>query len=146
MFGFFMIAAIAYILIQRTASSRQTMPITFIVLLLGVLCGVAGKFCVDTLGGSGYYWLIYWEAMCLLHFFSNIFPSGLFLLLHGPISVSQGAKGNTLIPYWTRQIVFYATILLFLPLLCGLMPFASLSDWKDHFLLLVADSLSNIAV
>ncbi|KAL6338724.1 hypothetical protein AAG906_023873 [Vitis piasezkii] len=114
MFGIFMIVAIAYLLLQRSASSKQTMPVTFIILLLGVVCGVAGKFCVDTLG-----------ALCLLHFFSNICTSALFLLLHGPITVSQGAKGNTMIPYWIRRTLFYAAILLFLPLLCGLMPFAS---------------------
>ncbi|RVX21459.1 Protein CPR-5 [Vitis vinifera] len=110
---------------QVSASSKQTMPVTFIILLLGVVCGVAGKFCVDTLGGSGYHWLLYWEALCLLHFVSNICTSALFLLLHGPITVSQGAKGNTMIPYWIRRTLFYAAILLFLPLLCGLMPFAS---------------------
>ena len=139
-----MIVVIAYLLLQRSSSSKQTMPITFIVLLLGVVCGVAGKFCVDTLGGNGYHWLYYWEALCLLHFFSNICLSGLFLLLHGPVTVSQESKGNTLIPYWIRRTLFYAAILLFLPLLCGLMPFASPGDWKDHFLLLVADSFSDI--
>lgn len=144
MFGIFMIVAIAYLLLQRSASSKQTMPVTFIILLLGVVCGVAGKFCVDTLGGSGYHWLLYWEALCLLHFVSNICTSALFLLLHGPITVSQGAKGNTMIPYWIRRTLFYAAILLFLPLLCGLMPFASPGEWKDRFLLLLADSLSNI--
>ncbi|RVW55058.1 Protein CPR-5 [Vitis vinifera] len=56
---------------QVSASSKQTMPVTFIILLLGVVCGVAGKFCVDTLGGSGYHWLLYWEALCLLHFMTE---------------------------------------------------------------------------
>lgn len=72
MFGTFMIIAIAYLIVQRSASSKQTMPITFMILLLGVICGAAGKFCVHTLGGNGYDWLLYWEALCLLHFFSNL--------------------------------------------------------------------------
>ena len=63
-----------------------------------------------------------------------------------PITVSQGAKGNTMIPYWICQILIYATIFLLLPLLCGLMPFESPSEWSDHFLLLIVDPHSNIGV
>ncbi|XP_062007093.1 protein CPR-5 isoform X1 [Rosa rugosa] len=138
-FGFFMIFAIAYLILQRSAVSKQTMPVTFIVLLLGIACGWAGKFCVDTLGGSGYHWLIYWETLCLVHFFCNVFTSVLFHILHGPIDVSPGTKGNSIFPYWIRRLVFYGITFLFLPLLCGLLPFASLAEWKHHFLLLVAD-------
>ncbi|CAN4125567.1 unnamed protein product [Withania somnifera] len=74
LFGAFLILAIAYLLLQRSATSNQTMPVTFILLLLGVGCGFAGKFCIDTLGGSGYHWLIYWETLCLLHFFRMSVP------------------------------------------------------------------------
>ncbi|KAK9272132.1 hypothetical protein L1049_002502 [Liquidambar formosana] len=141
LFGVLMILAIAYLLLQRSASSKQTMPVTSILLILGVACGFAGKLCVDTLGGSGYHWLLYWEALCLLHFFSNICPSALFLVLYGPVTVSQGAKGSVIYPYWIRRFQFYAVVLLFLPLFCGLMPFASPGEWKDHFSLLVTDFL-----
>ncbi|XVF58660.1 hypothetical protein PTKIN_Ptkin07bG0084100 [Pterospermum kingtungense] len=139
MFGVLMILVVAYLLIQRSATSKQTMPVTFILLLLGIACGLAGKFCVDTLGGNGYYWLFYWEILCLLHFLSNAFTSVLFLILHGPVNVSQGKRQSTLVPYWIRRSVFYSIMLLILPLLCGLVPFASLSEWKDHFLLLVVN-------
>lgn len=138
-FGFFMILAIAYLIVQRSAGSKQTMPVTFLVLLLGIACGWAGKFCVDTLGGSGYHWLMYWETLCLLHFFCNVFTSVLFRILHGPIDVTQGTKGSSIFPYWMRRLVFYGITFLFLPLLCGLLPFASLGEWKHHFLLLVTD-------
>uniref|UniRef100_A0A5B7C7D2 Protein CPR-5-like n=1 Tax=Davidia involucrata TaxID=16924 RepID=A0A5B7C7D2_DAVIN len=141
LFGVLMILAIAYLLLQRSATSKQTMPVTFILLLLGVACGFAGKLCIDTLGGSGYHWLFYWEALCLFHFFSNVCTSALFLFLHGPITVSQGARGNTIFPYWIRRSLFYATALLFLPLLCGFVPFASPGEWKDHFSSLVIDFL-----
>ncbi|KAL6223018.1 hypothetical protein ACLB2K_006408 [Fragaria x ananassa] len=138
-FGFFMIFAIAYLILQRSAGSKQTMPVTFIVLLLGIACGLAGKYCVDTLGGSGYHWLIYWETLCLLHFLCNVFTSVLFHILHGPVDVSPRMKGNSVFPYWIRRLAFYGITFLFLPLLCGLLPFASLGEWKHHFLLLVTN-------
>ncbi|KAG8373312.1 hypothetical protein BUALT_Bualt11G0010900 [Buddleja alternifolia] len=132
LFGAIMIGSIAFLLIQRSSTSNHSMPVTFILLLLGVACGCAGKFCIDTLGGSGNRWLIYWEALCLLHFFSNIFPSTLYFVLNGPITVAEMAGKNTIFPYWMRRSIFYAT-LLYLPLLCGFMPFASPWEWFDHF-------------
>ena len=144
LFGFLMIITIAYLLLQRSgSSSRQTMPITFILLLLGFACGFAGKLCIDTLGGSGYLWLLYWESLCLVHFFANVWTSALFRILHGPVNVSQGMKGHTIVPYWIRRSLFYATMLLFLPLVCGLLPFASLGKWIDHFVVLVFDYQSS---
>ncbi|XP_016435624.2 protein CPR-5 [Nicotiana tabacum] len=140
LFGAILILAIAYLLLQRSATSNQTMPVTFILLLLGVGCGFAGKFCIDTLGGSGYHWLIYWETLCLLHFFSNVCISTLLLILNGPVTVSEKSTRDTRFPYWMRRSVFYTTLLLFLPLLCGLMPFAGPGEWKDHFSSLVLDA------
>ncbi|KAJ8557328.1 hypothetical protein K7X08_002953 [Anisodus acutangulus] len=139
LFGAFMILAIACLLLQRSATSNQTMPVTYILLLLGVGCGFAGKFCIDALGGSGYHWLIYWETLCLLHFFSYVFISTLFLILNGPVTVSEKSRDRTF-PYWMRRSMFYTTLLLFLPLLCGLMPFAGAGEWKNHFSSLVLDA------
>ncbi|CAK9320632.1 unnamed protein product [Citrullus colocynthis] len=141
-FGVIMILAIAYLLLQRSATSNQAMPVTFIVLLLGVACGLAGKFCIDTLGGSGFHWLMVWETLCLLHLFANIFTSALFIILHGPIEVSQGKIRHTILPYWFRRAVFYSLLLVFMPLLCGLIPFAGISEWKDHFCLLVTETIA----
>ncbi|XP_015167482.1 protein CPR-5 [Solanum tuberosum] len=140
LFGALLILAIAYLLLQRSATSNQTMPVTFILLLLGVGCGFAGKFCIDTLGGSGYRWLIYWETLCLLHFFSNVCISTLFLILNGPVTVSEKSTRDRTFPYWMRRSVFYTTVLVILPLLCGLMPFAGPGEWKDHFSSLVLDA------
>lgn len=131
-FGLLMILVVAYSAFQRSASSGPIMPVTFILLLLGALCGTAGKLCVDTLGGNGYRWLVYWQAFCLVHFLANAFPSGLYLVLYGPVSVTQSIKVIR-IPYWIRRYTFYAVMLLVLPTLSGLLPFASLKDWKDHF-------------
>lgn len=141
-FGVIMILAIAYLLLQRSATSNQAMPVTFIVLLLGVACGLAGKLCIDTLGGSGFHWLMVWETLCLLHLFANIFTSALFIILHGPIEVSQGKIRHTILPYWFRRAVFYSLLLVFMPLLCGLIPFAGISEWKDHFCLLVTEMIA----
>ncbi|XP_075510340.1 protein CPR-5 isoform X2 [Primulina tabacum] len=132
LFGIILIGAITFLLIQRSSTTHQTMPITFIVLLLGVGCGYAGKFCIDTLGGSGNHWLIYWEAICLLHFFSNVFHSTLFVALNGPVTAVESLEEKTMLPYWARRLIFYS-VLLSLPLLCGLMPFASFWEWIDHF-------------
>lgn len=140
LFGFLMVLGIAFLLIQRSGTAKQTMPITFILLLLGIVCGLAGKLCVDTLGGNGYHWLLYWEVLCFIHFFANIWISALFFILHGPITGSQVSTGkSTFFPYWIRRFLFYATSVLLLPLLCGLMPFAGPGEWKDHFYLLTTD-------
>ncbi|CAL9111140.1 unnamed protein product [Musa textilis] len=131
-FGILMILTIAYLVFQRSAMSGPTMPVTFLVMLLGVVCGFAGKLCVDTLGGSGYHWLIYWEVLCMLHFFANVFPSAFHYILYGPVAVTQGA--NTVrLPYWVRRCSFYILLLLILPTVSGLLPFASIKEWKVHF-------------
>ncbi|KAF9603960.1 hypothetical protein IFM89_039314 [Coptis chinensis] len=140
LFGVVMILAIAYLLLLRSSTSNQSMPVTHILLLLGVVCGFVGKLCVDTLGGSGYNWLLHWEALCLLHFFANICISTFFTILYGPVSVSQGFETKERLPYWIRRYTFFAVVLFFLPLLCGMMPFASPSDWKDHFVSIAKDA------
>lgn len=132
-FGLAMVVAIAYFVFQRySVSTPTTMPVTFI-LLLGFLCGIAGMLCVDTLGGSGLCWLLYWEVLCLVHFWANIFPSVLYQLLYGPISVSPVKAEGRLVPYWFRRFMFNIIISIIYPALCGLLPFASLRDWKEHF-------------
>ena len=142
LFGLFLILFIAYLLLQRSSSSKQTLPITFIVLLLSLLCGAAGKVCVDTLGGSGYHWLVFWEMICLVHFLCNVCTPTLFFVLYGPLTTSPGTKDNNpRLPYWIRRLTFYGLMLLFLPLLCGLLPFASIGEWEDHFLIQIGDYL-----
>lgn len=133
--GGFMIVAIAYFLSKRSVPSSQTMPVTLLVIFLGVMCGISGKLCIDTLGGDGGCWLILWWTFCSIHIFSNIWTSTLFVILNGPITVSEKITKNDdpLVPYWCRRVLFYTTIALFLPLLCGLLPLASFSEWKDHF-------------
>ncbi|XP_028755120.1 protein CPR-5 [Neltuma alba] len=143
-FGFLMICAVAYLLMWRsTASTTQTMPVTFILLLLGVACGYFGKLCVDTLGGNGYVWLLYWEILCLLHFLSIVCTSVLFQILHEPVTATQTRKGDTKFPYWFRRFLFYASLLVFLPLFCGLLPFAGLVHWKDHFMMKLTEHLTD---
>lgn len=46
LFVVLMILSITYLLLQRSTTSKQAMPVTFILLLLGVACGFAGKFCI----------------------------------------------------------------------------------------------------
>lgn len=141
-FGILMIIAVAYLLLQRSASVNQTMPITFIFLLLGVACGFTGKLCVDALGGDGYHWLFYWETLCALHLFSHVWTSALFLILHGPVTVSQGGRSSSIFPFRLRRLLYYGIVLLFLPVSCGLLPFAAPSEWKDRFFLLATDFMN----
>ncbi|KAL5714732.1 hypothetical protein ACHQM5_016652 [Ranunculus cassubicifolius] len=140
MFGVFMILAIAYLLLQRSSTSRQMMPVTHIVFLLMIMCGTVGKLCVDTFGGNGYIWVLYWETLCLVHFLANIFTSTFFTIMHGSVNVTQEFRAKARLPFWARRIVFYSFILI-LPLLCGLMPYAGPSDWKDHFVSLARNVL-----
>uniref|UniRef100_A0A0E0JSU5 CPR5-1 n=1 Tax=Oryza punctata TaxID=4537 RepID=A0A0E0JSU5_ORYPU len=131
-FGILMILAIAWLAFQRSATTGSNMPITFNLILLGIICGFAGRFCTNTLGGDGNTWLIYWEVLCSIHLLGNLFPSLLYHVLHGPISVSHREQ-IVWLPYWVRRCLFYAAVGLILPALTGLLPFASLSGWKDHF-------------
>jgi hypothetical protein len=138
LFGILMILTISFLLFQRASSANRTMPITFL-LLLGVACGYAGKFCVDALGGSGYLWLKYWESICSIHFFSNMCTSKLYSILHGPVVVMEVEKRHVIVPFWVRQVVFYLAVVLVLPVLCGFLPFAGFGEWKDHFCLVLFD-------
>ncbi|KAG9150787.1 hypothetical protein Leryth_002944 [Lithospermum erythrorhizon] len=143
MFAISMIIVIMYLLIQRSSSSNQTMPLTFIILGLGVAIGVFGKLCIDTLGGSGYHWLFHWEVLCFLHFLSIFWTKMLHSILYGPVTPFEQKKSSVLSPYVIRRISYYTVMLLVLPLLCGLLPFASLGEWSDHFSsLFIANTLS----
>ncbi|KAL1215460.1 Protein CPR-5 [Cardamine amara subsp. amara] len=129
-FGALMILIFTYIIIQRSSGAKQTMPVTFIVIILGIFCGLPGKFCVDTLGGSGKLWLLLWEVFCLLQFGSNVFTLALYRLLYGPVNVTQEIKPNTMVPYWVRRSLF-GVILLVLPVMNGALPFATFGEWRD---------------
>lgn len=131
-FGIVMIMAIAWLAFQRSAVSGSNMPVTFNFILLGVVCGIAGRFCANTLGGDGNIWLICWEVLCSIHLLGNCYPSVLYRVLHGPLSVSD-RKEIVWFPYWIRRWVFYAVLGFIIPALTGFLPFASLSDWFNHF-------------
>ena len=126
-----MAALIGWLIFQRSAMTGPNMPITFNGMLLGVVCGYFGRLCVDTLGGDGDVWLIFWEVLCSIHLLGNIWPSLLHGLLYGPVSVTHRTKAVHL-PYWARRYAFYVLVSLILPCSAGLLPFASLSDWKGH--------------
>lgn len=140
--GFAAIAVIASTLVRNTvASTSQARPTTIIILFLGLICGCAGKFSVDTLGGSGFHWLVQWEVFCLLHAFSVYFPASLFWILNGPASSSVGIKKNPLLfPSWVRKFVFHS-VLLVLPVMAGLTPFAPIREWAEHISLVVFDNV-----
>lgn len=45
------------------------MFVIIFIVVLGGICGVVGKFVVDSLGGLGYYWLFVWEIFCFVYIF-----------------------------------------------------------------------------
>ncbi|KQK01710.1 hypothetical protein BRADI_3g57717v3 [Brachypodium distachyon] len=130
-FGVLIILLIAWLIFQRSAMTGPNMPISFNLVLLGVVCGFVGRFCVDTLGGDGNVWLVFWEILCAIHLLGNSYPSLLHRGLYGPISVTHRPKAVGL-PYWVRRYILYAVLSFILPCLAGLLPFASLSDWREH--------------
>ncbi|KFK28181.1 hypothetical protein AALP_AA8G482700 [Arabis alpina] len=147
-FGVLMILVFTYFIIQRSSGTKQTMPVTFIVLFLGIVCGLPGKFCVDTIGGNGKLWLFLWEMFCLLQFLANVFTLALYGLIYGPITVTQETKpsrcSSSMVPYWVRRSFFFVLIMLVLPVINGLLPFATFSEWKDHFYVLMYASGSDV--
>ncbi|XP_031492113.1 protein CPR-5 [Nymphaea colorata] len=133
LFSLCFFALVAYLLLRQSCSSGQAWRITFIIIMLGVFGSISGKLCVDGLGGSGNCWLCYWCILCLLHAVANFFTPALHYALNGPVAISQSAE-KVWFPYWLRRSIFYSCIFMILPMLCGLMPFASISDWGQHFL------------
>ncbi|CAL5019772.1 unnamed protein product [Urochloa decumbens] len=140
-FGFLMISLIVWLIIQRSAMTGTNMPVTFNGMLLGVGCGWGGRYCVDTLGGDGNVWLVFWEAICFIHLLGNTWPSLLQHMLYGPVSVTDRTK-SVRPPYWVRRYVFYALMSIILPCLAGLLPFASISDWNEHAVQYIVSTFS----
>ncbi|CAL9244900.1 unnamed protein product [Arabidopsis halleri] len=130
-FGVLMIIFFTYFISKRSAGTKQTMPISFIILFLGIFCGISGKLCVDTLGGNGKLWLIVWEVFCLFQFVANVFALALHGLMFGCINVTQSSRCNSMFPYWARRSVLYVVILFVLPAINGLLPFATFGEWRD---------------
>ncbi|CAN8277543.1 unnamed protein product [Cochlearia groenlandica] len=137
LFGVVMIFFFTYFVIKRSSSghNKQIMPVTLIVLLLGVVCGLTGKLCVDTLDGNGKLWLCLWEVFCLLHFMANVYTLGLCGLMYGPIEKARGGtKPKSLVPYWLRRGFAFVLVVLVFPLVNGLLPFATFGEWRNYLL------------
>ncbi|EOA13146.1 hypothetical protein CARUB_v10026163mg [Capsella rubella] len=133
-FGFVMICVFIYFMMQRSSGRTQTMPISFLLIFLGIVCGLPVKVCVDTLGGNGKLWLILWQVFCVFQFVANVCTLALYRLMYGPISVTEGTKRSrwsTIFPYWARRTVLYVVFMLALPAITGLLPFATVGEWRD---------------
>ncbi|CAN8251581.1 unnamed protein product [Cochlearia groenlandica] len=143
-FGILMIIGCTYLIIQRSSGAKQKMPVTFIVLFLGIVCGLAGKICVDTLGGDGKLWLLLWGVFCLVQFVSNVFTLALYGVIYGPMSsVTQGTKRSRLVPYWVRRSFYFGMIMFVLPFANGLLPFATFGEWRNHVTVAVSGYLGS---
>ncbi|XP_024007612.1 protein CPR-5 [Eutrema salsugineum] len=127
-FALVMIFVVTYLIIHRSSGTKQTKPVTFTVFFLGYVCGLLGKFCVDTLGGNDKLWLFLWGIFCLLQFFAVVFTSALYGLVYGPVNVTQGTKSSSMVSYWAWRSLFLGVILLVLPLTYGLLPFATFGE------------------
>ncbi|CAA7060703.1 unnamed protein product [Microthlaspi erraticum] len=63
-----MILFVTYLIIRRSSATKQRMSATSYLLFFGIVCGLSGKLCVDTLGGNGKLWLFIWAMLCLLQY------------------------------------------------------------------------------
>lgn len=141
LFGLAVIVLLASSLLRRTvSSSSQTMPTSIILIVLGLICGYAGKLSVESLGGSGFCWLVQWEAFCLLHAFSAYSPASVLYVLNGPPSTHEVKEKQHMFPFLLWKFIFHA-LLLVLPVMAGLTPFASVTEWKNHFSVVIFDNI-----
>ncbi|KAI5068246.1 hypothetical protein GOP47_0016591 [Adiantum capillus-veneris] len=117
--GSILVGIVAQSLLRRSVTnSSQAMPATILIIVLGGVCGFIGKVSVDSLGGSGARWL-----------------------LHGSPS---GVKSKIGPPFWLRRLAFHSTLVLFLPILAGLLPFGTFSCVVNDLLFTSIESLGGI--
>ncbi|CAN5966524.1 unnamed protein product [Sphagnum jensenii] len=124
--GLGIISMVAATLLRKSVtSSSQAMPATILLIILGGLCGAAGKFAVDSMGGSGYHWLLVWESLCVIHASSTCFTPYLYWLLNGaPQHTLDKQRQYYLLNPWVRRLLFHGCLGLVLPAMAGLLPFA----------------------
>ncbi|CAM6008162.1 unnamed protein product [Sphagnum balticum] len=124
--GLGIISMVAATLLRKSVtSSSQAMPATILLIILGGLCGVAGKFAVDSMGGSGYHWLLVWESLCVIHASTTCFTPYLYWLLNGaPQHTLDKQQQYYLVNPWVRHLLFHGCLVLVLPAMAGLLPFA----------------------
>lgn len=129
--GLGIISVVAASLLRKSVTSNsQAMPATILIVVLGGICGVAGKFAVDSMGGSGYHWLVLWETFCLVHTSATCLTATLYQILNGVPASATGKSQRP--PYlmrpWWRRFWFHVITVLVLPILAGLLPFAHVRE------------------
>lgn len=140
--GSIVVAVVASSLLRRSiTSSSQSMPATILIIILGGVCGFAGKLSVDTIGGSGIRWLVAWEIFCMLHALTNCFTPSVYSLLHGSPSSTRAKFG---IPFWFRRLSFHIIMVLVLPVLAGQLPFGSFRHITNDLFLTSVEILSAV--
>lgn len=123
--GLAIVAIVASSLLRQSVTScSQSMPATIIIIVLGGVCGFAGKMSVDSLGGNGIRWLIVWEMFCALHALATCFTPFVFKIINGSPS---SKKATFQIPFWFRRFAFHFILVLVLPVMAGQLPFVSMS-------------------
>lgn len=125
-FSVLVILLFTYFIIQRSSGMKQAMPVSFIVVFLGVFCGLLGKFSVDTLDANGKLWLVLWEVFCVLQLVANVYMLPLHGLIYGPVTQrTNSSPCNTMVPYRARRVLLFGVINLVLPVIMGFLPFAA---------------------
>ncbi|CAM6106033.1 unnamed protein product [Calypogeia fissa] len=134
--GLILIAFITSSLLRRSVtSSSQTMPATIIIVVLAGICGFAGKISIDSLGGDGYLWLLFWETLCFLHAFATTCTPWLYKYLYGPSSKFYQSGASSWMKFCSicARFSFHTFLAFVLPTMAGLLPFASLNDLNAAF-------------
>ncbi|MCO5553416.1 hypothetical protein L7F22_006937 [Adiantum nelumboides] len=140
--GSILVGVVAQSLLRRSVTnSSQAMPATILIIVLGGLCGFIGKVSVDSLGGSGNRWWIVWGTFCLLHALVNCFTPSIYRLLHGSPTRPKFKLGP---PFWLRRLAFHSTLVLFLPVLAGLLPFGTFSCVVNDLFFTLIENLGGV--
>lgn len=129
--GLGIISVVAASLLRKSVTGNsQAMPATILIVVMGGICGLAGKFAVDSMGGSGFHWLLLWETFCLVHATATCFTSTLYRVLYGlpPSATGKRHRQPYLMRPWWRRFWFHVTTVLVLPILTGLLPFARVRE------------------
>ncbi|CAA7053048.1 unnamed protein product [Microthlaspi erraticum] len=128
-FPVLMILVVTYLIIRRSSATKQRMSSIFYLLFLPMVCGLSGKLFVDKVGGNGELWLSLWGRLCLFQYAAVRFITwAVFGLL------TQGTKPKTMVMLlrWAHRSIFIGLVLA-LPLINGLLPFATYSEWRHLF-------------
>ncbi|CAN7052182.1 hypothetical protein IGI04_027550 [Brassica rapa subsp. trilocularis] len=133
-FAILVILVVTYLIIHRSPGTKHSTRAPYSLLLLGgIFYGLLDMYLGDALDSIGKLWLFLWATVCLLRYVADTITLAMFGLVYGPRYVTQETKTRTMVPYWERASSLLVAILLFIPLINGFLPFATVGELGDQF-------------